>query len=171
MSIDWSRRAFLIAGSSGIAWTGARVYAQSASAQAQPQQAVPARPPRLELDMVQEFVAKAHGDLDRTRAMLEAVPSLVNATWDWGGGDWETGLGGASHMGRPDIASFLLSRGARMDVFCAAMLGRVDIVKAFLDADPAIVSLKGPHGISLLRHAQAGKQQGAIDLLVKAGAT
>ena len=58
-----------------------------------------------------------------------------------------------------------------MDVFCAAMLGRADIVKAFLDADPTVVSLKGPHGISLLRHAQAGKQQGVIDLLVKAGAT
>jgi len=171
VSIDWSRRAFLIAGSSGIAWSGSHVYAHATRAQAQPQQPVPARPPRLELEMVQEFVAKAHGDLDRTRAMLDAVPSLVNATWDWGGGDWETGLGGASHMGRPDIASFLLSRGARMDVFCAAMLGRVDIVKAFVDADPAIVSLKGPHGISLLRHAQAGKQQSVIDLLVRAGAT
>ena len=41
----------------------------------------------------------------------------------------------------------------------------------FLDADPAVVSLKGPHGISLLRHAHAGKQQGMVDLLVKAGAT
>ena len=166
----WSRRAFVIAGS-GIGLSSARVLAQQASTAQAPQQPVPARPPRLELDMVQEFVAKAHGDLDRTRAMLDSVPALVNATWDWGGGDWETGLGGASHMGRPDIATFLLARGARMDVFCAAMLGRLDIVKAFLDVDPAVISLKGPHGISLLRHAQAGKQQGVVDLLVKAGAT
>ncbi len=169
MRSRWSRRAFVIAGS-GVGLSCARVLAQQAATVQAPQQGVPARPPRLELDMVQEFVAKAHGDLDRTRAMLDAVPSLVNATWDWGGGDWETGLGGASHMGRPDIATFLLSRGARMDVFCAAMLGRLDIVKAFIDADPAVVSLKGPHGISLLRHAEAGKQQGVVDLLVKAGA-
>ena len=24
---------------------------------------------------------------------------MINAMMDWGGGDWESGLGGASHMG------------------------------------------------------------------------
>src|SRR5438309_1041064 len=81
----------------------------------------PARP-RLDPDSVNQFVIAAHRDLDRVREMLQAQPALVNATWDWGAGDWETALGGASHMGRRDIATFLLERGARLDLFAAAML-------------------------------------------------
>ena len=45
----------------------------------------------------------------------------MNASWDWGGGDWETGLGAAAHMGRRDIAELLLGRGARLDLFAAAI--------------------------------------------------
>src|SRR4051794_12183520 len=82
----------------------------------------PARP-RLDSDLVHRFVFAAHRDLDRVREMLQEQPALVNATWDWGGGDWETALGGASHMGRRDIATLLLERGARLDIFAAAMLG------------------------------------------------
>src|SRR5262245_30214145 len=73
--------------------------------------------------LAQDFVIYAHSDLAMTRKLLEKEPALLNATMDWGGGDWETGLGGASHMGRRDIAEFLLERGARIDLFCAAMLG------------------------------------------------
>jgi len=54
--------------------------------------------PALEATLVQEFVISAHGDLDRTREFLAQEPALVNATWDWGGGDFETALGGAAHM-------------------------------------------------------------------------
>ena len=66
------------------------------------------------------------------KKLLEKEPALLNATMDWGGGDWETGLGGASHMGRRDIVEFLLEQGARIDIFCAAMMGQLDAVKAFL---------------------------------------
>jgi hypothetical protein len=114
------------------------------------------RPPPLGPELVQEFVAKAHGDLDAVRELLESETALVNATWDWGGGDWETGLGGAAHMGRRDIALFLLEHGARKDVFAAAMLGEVEIVRAMLDADPTLREARGPHGIPLLAHAEAG---------------
>lgn len=133
-------------------------------------QTIPDRGPRLDLDMVQEFVRVAHGNLEKTKEMLEAQPALVNATWDWGGGDWETGLGGASHVGSRDVAEHLLAKGARMDVFCAAMLGRIDIVKAFLAADPKIVDLPGPHRIPLIRHAIAGKQDAVVELLKAHGA-
>jgi hypothetical protein len=129
------------------------------------------KPPPLDADLVKAFVGAAHAKLDEVKSMLEKEPRLVNATWDWGGGDFETALGGASHMGRPDIAALLLSRGARMDVFCAAMMGKVDVVSACLDDDKAIVNVKGPHGISLLRHAQAGKQDMVVKLLTQAGAT
>ena len=42
------------------------------------------------------------------KKLLEKEPALSNGTMDWGGGDWESGLGGASHMGRRDIVELLL---------------------------------------------------------------
>jgi hypothetical protein len=114
------------------------------------------RPPALDPATVEPFVAKAHGDLDGVRALLDDEPGLVNATWDWGGGDWETALGAAAHMGRRDIALFLLERGARIDVFAAAMLGDVELVRAALEAYPATRDVRGPHGIPLVEHARAG---------------
>jgi hypothetical protein len=117
--------------------------------------------PPLSPQLIQEFVAKAHGDLDAVRELLESEPALVNAAWDWGGGDWETGLGAAAHMGRRDIALFLLGHGARKDVFAAAMLGEVEIVRAMLDADPTLREAPGPHGIPLLAHAEAGGEEAA----------
>lgn len=140
--------------------------------QTQPPQApkAPDRGPSLEAELVREFVIAGHGNREKTGQLLEKQPALINATWDWGGGDWETALGGASHVGSREVAEFLLAKGARMDVFCAAMLGKIEIVKAFLADDPKVIDLKGPHGISLLRHAQAGKQDAVVELLVAKGA-
>ena len=114
------------------------------------------RPPALDPETVESFVAKAHGDLDGVRVLLDEEPALVNATWDWGGGDWETALGAAAHMGRRDIALYLLDRGARIDLFAAAMLGEVEIVRAILVALPELGDARGPHGIPLVEHARAG---------------
>jgi hypothetical protein len=80
----------------------------------------------------------------------------LNACWDWGGGDWETALGGAAHTGSRAVALFLLERGARMDIFAAAMLGELDLVRAVLTAHPEHRRALGPHGIPLLAHAQVG---------------
>jgi len=112
--------------------------------------------PALEATLVQEFVISAHGDLDRTREFLAQEPTLVNATWDWRGGDFETALGGAAHMGRKDIANYLLENGARLDLFAAAMLGKLEIVKAALETYPDAINIPGPHGIPLIKHAEAG---------------
>ena len=113
-------------------------------------------PPQLDPAQVQAFVAHAHGDLDVVRSLLAEEPRLVNAAWDWGGGDWETGLGAAAHMGRRQIALFLLEHGARLDLFAAAMLGHFDIVSAVLSDFPEMHDAKGPHGIPLVEHARAG---------------
>jgi hypothetical protein len=116
-------------------------------------------------ELVMEFVGKAHGDLNRVQEMLAQEPALLNACWDWGGGDWETGLGAAAHMGRKDIAEFLLGQGARIDLFAAAMLGYLDLVKAILAADPNAIVHPGPHGIPLLAHAKAGEATEVIAYL------
>jgi hypothetical protein len=128
------------------------------------------RPPALDVATVEAFVSKAHGDLDGVRELLEAEPALVNATWDWGGGDWETALGAAAHMGRRDIALFLLERGARIDLFAAAMLGQIAIVRAVLEAFPDARDFAGPHGIPLVEHARAGGEHAreVLDLLESA---
>ena len=159
--MEHTRRAFITA-ASGI------VLIQ----QPMPQQTPPKRPDPIAPNIVQEFVRKAHADLGGTKTMLAEQPSLLNATWDWGGGDFETGLGGAGHMGNREIAEYLIGQGARIDIFVAAMLGRLDIVKAMLTAWPGLLQSKGPHGITLLRHARAGKEgaKAVEDYLLSLGA-
>lgn len=115
--------------------------------------------PQLNRLLVQDFVIYAHSDLAMVAKLLEREPALLNAAMDWGAGDWETGLGAASHVGRRDIAEHLLERGARIDLFCAAMLGQLDVVKAFLTLQPKLIDAKGPHGFSLHFHAQVGGKE------------
>jgi hypothetical protein len=69
---------------------------------------------------------------------------------------WAAALEAAGHVGNRDIAGFLLSKGARMNVFCAAMLGRLDIVKSVLKAFPDLKTSGGPHGLKLIHHATKG---------------
>ena len=125
-------------------------------ASSQQRAAVPLGPGPLADDHVHRFVQTAHSDVDTTRQMLDATPRLIRAAWDWGGGDFETALGGAAHMGRRDIAALLLDRGAPLDLFAAAMLGELAIVRAALEARPALARVPGPHGIPLIAHAKAG---------------
>jgi len=126
-----------------------------------------ANAPQIDPALVRDFVANSHGDIERVRALLEEEPALINAAWDWGGGDWETGLGAAAHVGRKDIVRLLLAHGARMDIFAAAMLGHLEIVQAMLKAVPGARSWRGPHGIPLLKHAEAGGAEAAavVELL------
>jgi len=121
----------------------------------------------IQPDLVKDFVGNAHGDLERVKQLLEQEPGLVNAAWDWGNGDWETALGAAAHMGRKDIAIFLLQNGARIDLFAAAMLGKLEIVKAMLTDNPSLKDAIGPHGIPLINHARAGGDEASkvLDLL------
>ena len=116
---------------------------------------------RLEPSLVEEFVGKAHGDFQRVKQLFDQEPALINATWDWGGGDWETALGAAAHTGHRDIAEYLLDRGARLDIFAATMLGYTEIVRAFVAQRPDSLSLLGPHGIPLIAHADVGGAEAA----------
>jgi hypothetical protein len=149
-----SRRALL-------ASTLAAGTAAAAQEPSKPAQAPKPRPAPISSDLVKEFVAVAHSKFDRVKEMLEETPALINATWDWGGGDFESALGAASHMGRRDIAEYLLEKGARPDIFCAVMLGQLEVVKASLAAFPDVIKTPGPHGITLKRHAEMGKEKAA----------
>ncbi len=120
--------------------------------------------PQLNRQFAQDFVILAHSELDLTKKLVEREPTLALAAIDWGGGDFETGLGGAAHMGRRDIVELLLAKGARLDIFCAAMLGLTDAVRAFLKVEPKLIDAPGPHGFTLHFHAQVGGPQAAATL-------
>ena len=117
--------------------------------------------PQISRLLVQDFVIFAHSNLEMTAKLLEKEPALINSVMDWGKGDWESGLGGASHMGRKDIVELLLEKGARIDIFCAAMMGRLDAVKSFLTLQPKLIDARGPHGFTLHFHAQVGGKESA----------
>jgi hypothetical protein len=155
-----SRKKFLRYGllATAAALSGRRLFAQTPASSVPPAASpvVPDRGPPIESGLVKQFVIAGHSNLEKVKEMLAAQPALINATWDWGGGDFETALGGASHMGRPDIARFLLENNARMDLFAAAMLGRLDIIKAAAAAFPNILRVPGPHKIPLIAHAEKG---------------
>lgn len=152
-----TRRSFLrssLLASSTLAFAGASLTGADAPAAAPAE--LPKRPPPLDRELVGAAVRAAHTDLPKVTALLAETPTLANATWDWGGGDWETPLEAAAHMGRRDIARFLLGHGARSSLFAAAMLGESATVIAAVTAQPGIVNTRGPHGISLLYHVAIG---------------
>lgn len=151
-----SRRKFL--GLSTVGATGILLAPKASLAQTQQQNN---RPPALSPELVKEFVIAGHGNLDRVKELLAQEPGLLNATWDWGGGDFETALGGAGHMGRKDIAEYLINKGCRMDIFIATMLGKLDVVKAILTAYLELIHSKGPHGLTFLHHARKGGDEAA----------
>lgn len=128
------------------------------------------RYPSIDDEIVAEVVGASHFNLDRVKVLVNKRPELARASWDWAFGDWETALGAASHVGRRDIAEFLMSKGARPDIFTYAMMGAYNAVKAMIEASPGIQSIDGPHGISLLRHAIIGMRgDGLFEKNKKAG--
>lgn len=127
----------------------------------------PGKGPRSDLRKVYEFVQAAHRDLPKVKAMLAADASLIHARWDWGDGDWESGLEGAAHMGARDIVRFMLANGVRCDVFSAAMLGHTDTVKAMIDLDSTTVDSRGPHGINLMFYVGYGGQTAMADSVLQ----
>ena len=112
--------------------------------------------PSQEPELVQEMVVVSHGNVARVKELVARQPTLAKAAWDWGFGDWEDAVGAASHVGNREIAELLLASGARPTMFSAAMLGQLDVVKAFVAASPGAQRIRGPHGITLLSHAKAG---------------
>ena len=129
--------------------------------------------PSLHLALAKEIVGVSHANIARVRELVQQHPALAKASFDWGYGDAETALGAASHVGRREIAEYLLEHGARMDIFAAAMLGEVEIVRAMLEAQPGLRDARGPHGIPLLAHAEAGGEHArdVVELLQRTPTT
>jgi hypothetical protein len=155
-----TRRTFLALAPAASLFAHDEAQSQSAGGEAAPD-AFPAHEPAT----VREIVTVAHGNVVRVRELISGRPALANAGWDWGFGDWETPLGSASHVGNREIATLLLAAGARPTIFSAAMLGQLDVVRAFVAAAPGIQRTRGPHGITLLAHAGAGNAAEVVAFL------
>jgi len=100
----------------------------------------------------------------RNRPMIElllANGANINQRSHW----WAGGFGvlDADH----DLADFLIGRGAQVDVYAAARLGRIDTIKKLLAEDPSRVHMRGGDGQTPL-HVAANAEVAA--LLVDAGA-
>lgn len=116
----------------------------------------PERPAPIKLEIVKEFVSVSHGNFARVKEMLENETQLLHVSNDWGGGDYESGIEAAGHVGNKEIASYLLGKGARYNIYLACMLGHLDVVKSVLTFNAGLLNSKGPHGFTMLHHANKG---------------
>lgn len=114
--------------------------------------------PQLSPELVKDWIAKAHQrKIDVMEGLLKREPALLQSSWDWGAGDFESAIQAAAHTGSRDMALFLIDRGARFDLFAAAMLGQLALLKTTVEAYPATLQVRGAHGIPLLSHAIQGE--------------
>lgn len=138
----------------------------------QSQNQQPEKPAPLKQELVKEFVGVSHGKFDRVKEMLENDFLFLHCSYDWGGGDFESGIEAAGHVGNKEIANYLLSKGARYNIYLACMLGHLDTVKNVLTFNPSLLNSKGPHGFTMLHHAQKGGEEAkaVADYLTSLGA-
>jgi ankyrin repeat protein len=117
-------------------------------------------------DQIKLFVLAAHGNLEAVREMLEAQPGLRDLKFEQFD---ENALEAAGHVGREDIANHLLDQGAPLQVFAAAMLGRTEDVRRFLETDSSLAQKRGVHGFSLMFHAALSGKTEIAELILHHG--
>jgi ankyrin repeat protein len=117
-------------------------------------------------ELVEQFVLAAHGNLARVKDLHSQHPGLLNTKWEKFD---ENALEAAGHTGRRDIADYLLTSGAPLTIYAAAMLGTEDRVAAFLQANPLLARTPGVHGFSVLYHAALSGNVEIAELLSAQG--
>jgi hypothetical protein len=116
--------------------------------------------------VVEELVGNAHGNLARVRELLDVHPAALNLKAPWN----ETAIEAATQMGDKPIIELLIGRGAPVDFFTACVLGRLDEVKADLEADPSRVNARGVHDLPALYFAAIGGDLEIAKHLLEGGA-
>lgn len=130
-----------------------------------PKQQVNAQEP-VSQELVEPFVLAAHGNFAKVQELYEQHPEMLNVPWAKFD---ETALQASSHMGRREIAQYLLSKGAPLNICAAAMLGMQAEVAAFLAQDASLANARGAHGIPVLFHAAMSGQIEVAALLLAHG--
>jgi ankyrin repeat protein len=101
--------------------------------------------PALPQPVINEYVAVSHGNLARVQELLALYPSLllVNASWN------ELAVEAGAHVGFKDGVRLQLDQGAPCALPTAAMMGKVDHVRALLAEDPERIHDCGAHNMPL----------------------
>jgi len=120
----------------------------------------------LSQEQINEFVVAAHHDLPYVKQKLAEYPDLLNENAQW----IETPIQAAAHIGNREIAEYLLVEGAPLDICTAAMLGRIDDVKAMLADDPELAHATGAHNIPVLFFPAISGNIEIAQVLLDAGA-
>jgi Ankyrin repeats (3 copies)/Ankyrin repeats (many copies) len=115
--------------------------------------------------------AAVHGDLETIRLVVEA-----GADVDGNGDDYEVGvLGWATcfrHL-REDVADYLISRGARLNLWSAVALDHADELRAIITKRPALLGsrmTRNQHRRTPLHHAAAKDRPRIVRLFLELGA-
>src|SRR5205807_7685204 len=101
----------------------------------------------LSTNLVREFVIASHGNLKKVRKMLAEKPDLLNASYAWTETDHETAIQAAAQVGSVPVATYLLERGAPLEICTAVMLGRREEVEKRIREDHKNINSTGAHGI------------------------
>lgn len=116
--------------------------------------------------MKQLFDAIKAGDTAAVAGLLDATPELVNAKDDAGLSAFTV----AKYSRREEIAQLLERRGAQLDIFMAAMVGRPDRIHELLEADAKLVSAFSHDGWTALHLASFFGHDKCAELLIGNGA-
>lgn len=112
------------------------------------------------------FDAIKAGKADEVRQLIQQDPSLKDARDASGASAILT----AAYNMKPDIVNALLESGATVDIFEAAVLGKVDRIQEILQGSPGRVSEHAPDGFTPVALASFFGQLAAAKALIAAGA-
>jgi ankyrin repeat protein len=116
-------------------------------------------------DLAALMDAAKTGDEAKVRELLRQDPSLANGRLDNG----ESAIMAALYRGHRAVVGAVLEAGARVDVFAAAALGRLDDLRAAL-GDPAAVNSVSYDGWTPLHLASFFGHREAAQMTIDAGA-
>src|SRR5947199_9554770 len=102
------------------------------------------------------------GDLERVKAYLSQDPNQIDLLDAKG----QTVLARAIRSGKQEVVEFLLAKGAKEDIYAAAVVGHVDKVAAFLKQDKKLVNARDSHGRAPLHWAAIYGQAKVMELLL-----
>jgi ankyrin repeat protein len=113
------------------------------------------QPDGIPQEMTNHTVLFCHFGFDEVKKMISLCPALLNskASWD------ELPVEAAAHMGREDIASYLLDREALYSICTATMFGDLATVKTLLQTDKDSLWERGAHHYPVLWYTAFGNER------------
>lgn len=106
------------------------------------------------------------GDQSAVLEALDANPSLMHEPSNGGIGP----VALAAYHGHSELANTLVDRGAPVDIFVAAIVGRTEALRRMLESDRSLVRAWSPDGWTPLHLAAFFGHTEAVRLLLDAGA-